>query len=147
MTLRNKDLVELSLQTTAPSPKGANEAGRSDANDCSNIVTEALGHVANLDPTALEKTLEHAAVNLSRPQLFNCVIQPLFREIVEQWASGQLKIINEHMASIVIRSFLLDMLRAVVVGETSPKIVVAAPVGQWHETGALVVALTAAESG
>ena len=38
-------------------------------------------------------------------------------------------------------------LRAVVVAETSPKIVVAAPVGQWHETGALVVALTAAESG
>jgi methylmalonyl-CoA mutase cobalamin-binding subunit len=58
-----------------------------------------------------------------------------------------MRIINEHMASIVIRSFLLDMLRTVVAAETSPKILVAAPVGQWHETGALVVALTAAESG
>ena len=110
-------------------------------------MTEALEHVASLDPIALEKVLERAAVNLSRPQLLNCVIQPLFKEIGEQWAAGRMKIINEHMASIVIRSFLLDMLRAVVVAEMSPKIVVAAPVGQWHETGALVVALTAAESG
>lgn len=103
--------------------------------------------MANLDPIALEKVLERAAVNLSRPHLLSRVIQPLFIEIGEQWAAGRMKIINEHMASIVIRSFLLDMLRAVVVAETSPKIVVAAPVGQWHETGALVVALTAAESG
>ena len=146
-SLDNKELVGLSFQTTEQPPKAANEASCSDANDCGDIVTEALGHVANLDPNALEKALERAAVSLSRPQLLNCVIQPLFRKIGEQWASGQLKFINEHMASIVIRSFLLDMLRTVVVAETSPKIVVAAPVGQWHETGALVVALTAAESG
>ena len=146
-SLENEELAGLSFQSTEQPPKAANEASRSVANDCGEIVTEALGHVANLDPNALEKALERAAVSLSRPQLLNCVIQPLFRKIGEQWASGQLKIINEHMASIVIRSFLLDMLRAVVVAETSPKIVVAAPVGQWHETGALVVALTAAESG
>jgi uncharacterized protein YfaP (DUF2135 family) len=54
-----------------------------------------------------------------------------------------MKIISEQMASIVIRSFLLVMLRAVAVVETSPKIEVAAPVGQWHEAGALVVCLTA----
>jgi DNA-binding transcriptional MerR regulator/methylmalonyl-CoA mutase cobalamin-binding subunit len=146
-SLQNNELADLDLQTTTQSSKTTNEAGRSGANDCTNIVTEALEHVANLDPIALEKVLERAAVNLSRPHLLSRVIQPLFIEIGEQWAAGRMKIINEHMASIVIRSFLLDMVRAVVVAETSPKIVVAAPVGQWHETGALVVALTAAESG
>ena len=146
-SLENSELVGIGLQTTARPSKAANEASCSDANDCANIVTEALEHVVSLDPIALEKVLERAAVNLSRPRLLSCVIQPLFKEIGEQWAAGRMKIINEHMASIVIRSFLLDMLRAVVVAESSPKIVVAAPVGQWHETGALVVALTAAESG
>ena len=146
-SLESDDLADLNLQTTAQPSKIANEASHSDAIDCGDIVAKALEHVIRLDPIALEKVLERAAVNLSRPRLLNGVIQPLFAEIGERWASGQLKIINEHMASIVIRSFLLDMLRAVVVAETSPKIVVASPVGQWHETGALVVALTAAESG
>ena len=146
-SLRTEELMDFNLQTTEPASTVENDASRSDAQDCSDIVAEALGHVIRLDPIALEKVLERAAVNLSRPRLLNCVIQPLFKDIGEQWAAGRLKIINEHMASIVIRSFLLDMLRAVVVAETSPKIVVAAPVGQWHETGALVVALTAAESG
>jgi DNA-binding transcriptional MerR regulator/methylmalonyl-CoA mutase cobalamin-binding subunit len=146
-SLENDDLADLNLQTTEQPSKGANEATNSDAIDCGDIVSKALEHVIRLDPIALEKVLERAAVKLSRPRLLNYVIQPLFVEIGERWALGQLKIINEHMASIVIRSFLLDMLRAVVVAETSPKIVVAAPVGQWHETGALVVALTAAESG
>jgi len=146
-SLQNNELADLDLQTTEQSSKAANEASSSGANDCNNIVTEALEHVASLDPIALEKVLDRAAVNFSRPHLLSRVIQPLFIEIGEQWAAGRMRIINEHMASIVIRSFLLDMLRTVVVAETSPKIVVAAPVGQWHETGALVVALTAAESG
>jgi DNA-binding transcriptional MerR regulator/methylmalonyl-CoA mutase cobalamin-binding subunit len=146
-SLENDDLASLDPQTTALPSETANEAIVSNAIDCGDIVAEALEHVMRLDPIALEKVLERAAVKLSRPRLLNGVIQPLFVKIGEQWASGKLKIINEHMASIVIRSFLLDMLRAVVVAETSPKIVVASPVGQWHETGALVVALTAAESG
>ncbi|MFN2278416.1 MAG: B12-binding domain-containing protein, partial [Candidatus Promineifilaceae bacterium] len=146
-SLQNNELADLDLQTTEQSSKAANEASSSGANDCNNIVTEALEHVASLDPIALEKVLERAAVNFWRPHLLSRVIQPLFIEIGEQWAAGRMRIINEHMASIVIRSFLLDMLRTVVVAETSPKIVVAAPIGQWHETGALVVALTAAESG
>ena len=146
-SLQNNELADLDLQTTEQSSKTANEASLSGANDCNNIVTEALEHVASLDPIALEKVLDRAAVNFSRPHLLSRVIQPLFIEIGEQWAADRMRIINEHMASIVIRSFLLDMLRTVVVAETSPKIVVAAPVGQWHETGALVVALTAAESG
>jgi len=75
------------------------------------------------------------------------VIQPLFHEIGELWASGDLKIINERMATIVTRSLLLDMLNSVTVAKTAPQIVVAAPVGQWHETGAIAVALITAESG
>ena len=51
------------------------------------------------------------------------------------------------MASIVVRSMLWDMLRAVRVSDTAPKIVVATPVGHWHEFGALASALAASESG
>lgn len=120
---------------------------RSDQNDTGEIVKTALAHVLNLDPAALEKTLEGAAVILPRQRLLQSVIQPLFNEIGFMWATGKIKVINEHMASIVARSFLWDMLRSAAVAEQAPRIVVAAPAGQWHEAGALVVALTATESG
>jgi len=73
-SLDNEELAGLSFQTTEQTKKAANEASRSDANDCTNIVTEALEHVANLDPIAFEKILEHAAVNFSRPHLLSRVV-------------------------------------------------------------------------
>ena len=110
-------------------------------------VNEALGHVRQLDPLGLEKTLENAAVNLPRQKLLHSVIQPMFERIGELWAAGKLKIIHEHMATVVTRSILLDMLKTEVLTDGAPKLVVATPVGQWHEAGALVAALTAAEAG
>ena len=57
------------------------------------------------------------------------------------------KIVNEHMATSVTRTFLLNMLRATEVTDPAPAIVIATTVGQWHDVGALIVALTAAENG
>jgi methanogenic corrinoid protein MtbC1 len=47
----------------------------------------------------------------------------------------------------VTRHFLLNMLRSTQISESAPRIVVATTVGQWHDVGALAVALTAAENG
>lgn len=111
------------------------------------IVNQAFERIVQLDRMGLEAVLEGAAVKLPRQLLLSKVIQPLFDRIGAEWASGRLKIINEHMATIVVRSFLWDMLRSTALADPAPKIVVAAPAGQWHETGALVVALTASECG
>ena len=51
------------------------------------------------------------------------------------------------MATSVTRTFLLNMLRATEISDSAPGIVIATMVGQWHDIGALTVALTAAESG
>jgi methanogenic corrinoid protein MtbC1 len=110
-------------------------------------VTDALRHVRQLDPLGLEKTLENAAVSLTRQKLLHSVVQPMFERIGELWAAGKLKIIHEHMATVVTRSILLDLLKTEVLTDGAPKLVVATPVGQWHEAGALVAALTAAEAG
>jgi methanogenic corrinoid protein MtbC1 len=59
----------------------------------------------------------------------------------------RLKIVNEHMATSVTRTFLLNMLRATEVSDPAPAIVIATTVGQWHDVGALTVALMAAENG
>ena len=108
---------------------------------------DCLSAVLNLDPDGLERSYDQAAIDLTRLALLKELIVPLFREIGELWRKGSLKIVNEHMATSVTRTFLLNMLRATEVTDPAPTIVVATTVGQWHDVGALTVALTAAENG
>ncbi|MGD8258284.1 MAG: MerR family transcriptional regulator [Desulfobacterales bacterium] len=108
---------------------------------------ECLSAVLSLDPYSLERSYDQCAVYLTRPTLLKDIIVPLFEEIGDLWRKGSLKIVNEHMASSVTRTFLLNMLRATDISESAPRILIATTVGQWHDIGALAVALTAAENG
>ena len=108
---------------------------------------ECLSAVLDLDPDRLEHYYDQAAINLTRTALLKDLIVPLFQEIGKLWHGGSLKIVNEHMATTVTRTFLLNMLRSTEISDSAPKIVVATTVGQWHDIGALTVALTAAENG
>ncbi|MGD9103290.1 MAG: MerR family transcriptional regulator, partial [Desulfobacterales bacterium] len=103
--------------------------------------------VIDLDEQAFEIVLNRAAVMLTRPTLLEGVILPLVAEIGDRWANGQLKIINEHMASSILVSFLRDMLSTYRVLTPMPKMIVATPANHWHELGALIVAIIAAEAG
>ena len=106
----------------------------------------SLATVLNFDAEGLESVLDRAAVYLTKPELIDTVIVPLCKKIGELWKKGKLKIINEHMATTVIQSFLWNLLRSAGVAQTSPKIVIATPTGHQHELGALAIALIACES-
>ena len=124
--------------------KNAGKIQRADADD---YYKPCLSAVLNLDPEGLERSYDQAAIDLTRPVLLGNLIAPLFKEIGKLWHSGSLKIVNEHMATSVTRNFLLSMLRSTHVSDSAPRIVIATTVGQWHDVGALTVALTAAENG
>lgn len=129
-----------------PSAVGAVPADASPA-ERRKLVEAALHHIVGLDPAALEKTLNQAAVDLPRQSLLQGVIAPLFAQVGQLWRLGNLKAVHEHIASVVVRTMLSQMLRAVVVSASAPRLVVATPVGHWHELGALSAALVASESG
>ena len=111
------------------------------------VIKACHAAVTNLDEQSFESTLHRAAVMLTRPKLFEEVILPLVAKIGERWAIGELKIINEHMASSILTSFLRDMLSAYRPAAAMPKMVVATPANHWHELGALIAAIIAAEAG
>lgn len=111
------------------------------------VVEAALSHIMQLNASSLEHVLYGAVVDMSRHAFLQSVVLPLFERIGELWRIGKMKIINEHMASLIVRSILWDMLRSVEIAEEAPRIVVATPVGHWHEFGALASALAASESG
>jgi methanogenic corrinoid protein MtbC1 len=111
------------------------------------VVATALTHVAHLDAASLDCLLNDASVDMPRLTFVQSVVMPMFEAIGDGWRNGKIKIISEHMASVIVRSTLWDMLRSAQVSQQAPCIVVATPVGHRHEIGALAAALAASESG
>lgn len=127
---------------TGPASSGLDDGARA-----SQFVKRALFHIIRLEPPGLERVLDDAAVDMPRQYFLQMVVLPLFESVGELWRRGRLKTVNEHMASVVVRTLLWDMLRSVHVSAAAPRIVVATPVGHWHELGALALSLAASESG
>jgi len=146
--LDSVDLQNLVQQDKAEIPRTRRKnSGSSEPAAADDYFKQCLADVLNLDPDGLERSYDQAAVDLTRPVLLRNLIVPLFREIGKLWHGGSLKIVNEHMATTVTRNFLLNLLKATEVLDPAPRIVIATTVGQWHDVGALTVALTAAENG
>jgi methanogenic corrinoid protein MtbC1 len=123
-----------------------------DFSPSSNVSTEtyvemAMEAMLRLDAPALGQTLDRAAVALPRLAMMNQVILPLLEKIGRWWADGRLKVVNEHLGSVVLRQFLGEALRSVDVEPAAPVIVTATPTGQWHEFGAMITAVLAMEVG
>jgi len=103
--------------------------------------------VIKLNPDELNRVFSDAAIHLTRKQWVEGLMVPLFKRIGDLWVSGQMKIVNEHLASNCARTILCDMLRTVEITLGAPKVVIGTPVGQWHELGALAASLASVEAG
>ncbi|MEW5924678.1 MAG: MerR family transcriptional regulator [Candidatus Zixiibacteriota bacterium] len=103
--------------------------------------------VRDLDPGLIEATLLKASVGLTQRALFEQVLGPLMYSVGDLWREGDLKVVHEHLASAVVRTFLGNMSGGYAAHESAPRIIVTTPVGQLHEFGALMAGLTAASAG
>lgn len=103
--------------------------------------------VDRLDRHGLEQALDAALVALSRPRLREEVLVPLIHALGERWQDGSWRVVHEHVASAVLRSFLWSLWRRGETTATSDVLVLATPAGQRHELGALLVAGVASDLG
>jgi methanogenic corrinoid protein MtbC1 len=142
--LSSEDLMEL-VKLDLSDASEVSTARESASLNAAYFYDRSLSAVLNFDAKGLESVLDRAAVHLSKLELIKAVIEPLCVKIGELWEHGELKVINEHMSTTVIRSFLWNLLRSAEVSETSPKIVIATLAGHQHELGALAIALIACE--
>lgn len=111
------------------------------------FLAASLEAIDRLDRPALEQALDTASVALSRPRLRSEVLVPLIQEVGRRWQDGHWRIVHEHLATAVLRSFLWAMWRRAEPGAEGAAIVVATPAGQHHELGALLVAGIVADLG
>lgn len=135
-------LVEEDAAETASLP-ATSSAGSSN----SDYVGEALNALERLDKSKLQKILSDAAVSLSSPNLRRQVIVPLLKSVGERWGEGSLRIVHEHLASAIVRSFMAGMVGKRGTLPAAPRLLITTPAGQRHELGALLVAGIAEEYG
>jgi MerR family transcriptional regulator, light-induced transcriptional regulator len=110
-------------------------------------VQEAMQAIRNLDASELDAVLVRAALRLGSGVFLEQVALPLLREVGELWHSNQLGIANEHLATSATQRVLSWLLWSGTPNRDGPVIVVATPLGQRHEIGAMVCSAIAAEEG
>ncbi|MBT8378810.1 MAG: MerR family transcriptional regulator [Ignavibacteria bacterium] len=116
----------------------------SDINSLLDVCIEA---VKAYDAKELETILLKASSKLSQPQLIENLIVPLVYKLGELWHEGLIRVANEHLATAVIRSFLASLIDQNEPDKNAPILISAAPRGQDHELGAMIVGVTAAPLG
>lgn len=146
-TLSDEALKKLVGDTRVSVRSGRDEP----VSDSSEAVTEYLqisfDAVRNLDAIALENALNDAAVAVSKPVLLEKILGPLMYKIGDLWREGHLRVVHEHMASAVVRTFLGNLASTYRPTGHAPAIIITTPVGQWHEFGALMVVIAALRAG
>ena len=111
------------------------------------LLGEALAAVAELDAAALENVLSQATLHLSRPALRQELLVPLLSQVGELWRDGSLRIAHEHMASSIVHSFLAAANASQAPAFDAPLLIVATPLRNRHELGALLAASLGLELG
>jgi len=103
--------------------------------------------IERLDADALMDELYRGSILLGQTEVLEKLIIPFMREIGDRWKAGTLRIFHEHLASVVTRTFLGNLLKSMLYSESSPQAVAATMSGEMHELGALSSAVIAASEG
>jgi MerR family transcriptional regulator, light-induced transcriptional regulator len=112
-----------------------------------NFVELALHAIVQFDSEELGAILSHAEVDLGQARALDQVVMPLMEKLGEMWKDGKIRFAHEHLATAVIRNHVGALLASMRYPANAPSIVVATPAGQFHEVGALIVAVAAALEG
>lgn len=143
--LSDKELWSLTSRVAVSSVRDSDQRNTK-ANDL-NFTDAAFDAIYRFDADALLRVLTRARIETSQPDLVNRFIPDLLKRIGEEWAAGQMRVAQEHMASQIIRSFLGMLLEDIQPVQSAPVLVAATVSGIRHEFGALLAAVNAAFSG
>jgi DNA-binding transcriptional MerR regulator/methylmalonyl-CoA mutase cobalamin-binding subunit len=103
------------------------------------IMEECVAAMKALDAKAFDDALKRGAMACGTMGLLQRVVAPLTQMMGELWIEGSITVAHEHLATSVLRTFLLNAAKPCGEINHSPRLVVATPTGQIHELGALLV--------
>lgn len=103
--------------------------------------------IKELDGIKLENQIHKVLVDLSLPKFITEYISPLLQKIGKMWVEGEIRIVDEHVSTNIIRKVLSSLIDNSSVVSDSPSILISTPRGQLHELGALMIAVIASTDG
>jgi MerR family transcriptional regulator, light-induced transcriptional regulator len=111
------------------------------------LVEEIMRAVEVMDGPRIHALLMQAVVALPVERVLQGVIVPVLRQVGDRWAAGAICPANEHLLSVNVRRVLAWLTESVPVPEGAPALLVTTPAGHWHELGAQIAGVIAAEAG
>jgi DNA-binding transcriptional MerR regulator/methylmalonyl-CoA mutase cobalamin-binding subunit len=111
------------------------------------FIMPAMNSVRALDGDALETLLRRAAAVSGMPSFLEGMVAPLLYHIGDEWQQGRLSPAQEHVATAIVERVLASSMRSLGAAPGGPKLVIATPVGERHEIGAILAAAAAATAG
>lgn len=145
--LKIEDLKELLPKEFFEKKKNPQIINNNENRSVEDHLLKCIEAIKELDSKKLEDELNNALVKYSQPNLISDIISPLIEKIGDMWKSGEIRIVNEHISTTVIRKFLTSLIDGNRVSVNAPKIIVATPKGQLHELGALIISVLASADG
>jgi DNA-binding transcriptional MerR regulator/methylmalonyl-CoA mutase cobalamin-binding subunit len=110
-------------------------------------VAELWPPLARLDADRVRELLEAKRSALGTLDFARSFVPPFLHEVGSRWASGELSVGAEHLASNLVSSMLGAALHAHRPSRSGLPIVFATPSGEPHCLGLCIAALTAADAG
>lgn len=135
------------LAAEFPSRVGGPSALANGAYRAAHFVDASLSAASALNSAALQEALDRALVAFGHQGLLRLVIAPLTQQVGDLWRKGLLGAAHEHLLSATIKVHLGGLTRQCTPARHAPCLIVATPVGQIHELGAVLVQASAANLG
>jgi len=136
-----QNLLEKERANPAPAPAGEV------IEDADELLVRAMQATGRQDEEQLEESLQRALLSFGGSGMLMKFVAPLIEHVGQAWHEGKISPAHEHMATVVIRDFLIRTVRGYSIPESAPVVVVATPAGQLHELGASMIAAAAAHAG
>ncbi len=117
------------------------------AGDAPDLAGRLVAAARELDAGALEVVLDDLFSRGSFERVVDDLLFPALRDLGEAWASGEVSVAGEHLASGAVLRRLGLALDGAARAARGPRVVVGLPPGSRHELGALAFAVAARRVG
>jgi methanogenic corrinoid protein MtbC1 len=109
--------------------------------DLDSLRQDLLEALSTLDEATVNQVLARALMATSVEGMAIDVIQPVLQEIGERWATGELSVTTEHIASNLLRTYLAQLIHLTPPPLRGMTVAVGCAPGESHDIGALMLAL------
>jgi MerR family transcriptional regulator, light-induced transcriptional regulator len=140
----DRDTLRVLACEAMPPPAGS--VATESVRGAQEVVDRVLAALGYFDIQQMERLLGEALIAMGAAAFVREVAGPLLDEVGERWSAGRLSVVEEHMLSGTLRG-LLDTISRLRTAGKPPTVLLAAPSGERHEFGLLIVELLFLEEG